>query len=68
MRCMVFKYFESFSLPDKIIIFLFASLKLLTHCMALPRVKFLSNPRRMHSKREGEEKGEQGLPRADIFV
>jgi hypothetical protein len=33
-------------------------------CMALPRVKFLSNPRRMHSKGEGEEKEEQGLPRA----
>ncbi len=30
--------------------------------MALPRVKFLSNPRQMHSKGEGEEKEEQGLP------
>ena len=33
-------------------------------CMALPGVKFLSNPRRMHSREEGEEKEEQGLPRA----
>ncbi len=30
-------------------------------CTALPRVGFLSNPRRIHSKREDEEKGEQGL-------
>ncbi len=35
-------------------------------CTALPRVKFLSNPRRMHSKGEDEEKEEQGLPRAPI--
>jgi hypothetical protein len=35
-----------------------------TRCTALPGVKFLSNPRRMHSKGEGEEKEEQGLPRA----
>ena len=34
------------------------------YCMALPRVEFLSNPRRMHSKAEGEEKEEEGLPRA----
>jgi hypothetical protein len=34
--------------------------------MALPRVKFLSNPRRMHSKGEDEEKEGQGLPRAPI--
>ncbi len=33
-------------------------------CMALPGVKFLSNPRRMHSREEGEEKEEQELPRA----
>jgi hypothetical protein len=33
-------------------------------CMALPRVKFSLNPRRMHSKEEGEEKEEQELPRA----
>jgi hypothetical protein len=32
--------------------------------MALPRVEFLSNPRRMHSKGERKEKEEQGLPRA----
>ncbi len=31
------------------------------YCTALPRVKFLSNPRRMHSKGEEEEKEEQGL-------
>jgi hypothetical protein len=35
-------------------------------CTALPRVKFLSNPRRMHSKGEGEEEEEQGLPRAPV--
>jgi len=35
-------------------------------CTALPRVKFLSNPRRIHSKEEDEEKEEQGLPRAPI--
>ena len=35
-----------------------------TSCMALPKVKLLSNPRRMHSREEGEEKEEQGLPRA----
>jgi hypothetical protein len=40
------------------------SLIIVTGCMALPRVKFLSNPRRMHSREEGEEKEEQGLPRA----
>ncbi len=34
------------------------------HCTALPRVKILSNPRRMHSKGEEEEKEEQGLPGA----
>ncbi len=33
-------------------------------CMAPPEVKFLSNPRRMHSREEGEEKEEQGVPRA----
>ena len=33
-------------------------------CMALPGVKFLSTPRRMHSREEGEEKEEQELPRA----
>ncbi len=37
-----------------------------SNCTALPRVGFLSNPRRTHSKREDEEKGEQGLPRAPI--
>ena len=40
--------------------------KMVQICMALPRVKFLSNPRQMHSKGEGEEKEEQGLPRAPI--
>ncbi len=35
-------------------------------CTALPRVEFLSNPRRIHSEEEDEEKGEQGLPRALI--
>jgi hypothetical protein len=35
-------------------------------CTAPPRVKFLSNPRRMHSKGEEEEKEKQGLPRAPI--
>jgi hypothetical protein len=33
-------------------------------CTALPRVEFLSNPRRIHSEEEEEEKEEQGLPRA----
>jgi hypothetical protein len=32
----------------------------------LPRVKILSNPHRIHSKGEDEEKEEQGLPRAPI--
>ncbi len=35
-------------------------------CTALPRVEFLSNPRRIHSEEEDEEKEEQGLPRALI--
>ena len=38
--------------------------KIVCFCTALPRVKFLSNPRRMHSKGEGEEKEDKGLPRA----
>jgi hypothetical protein len=38
--------------------------ELIYACMALPRVKFLSNPRWIHSEEEDEEKGEQGLPRA----
>ena len=46
------------------LIFLVFPKMLLTYCMALPGVKFLSNPRRMHSREEGEEKEEQGLPRA----
>ncbi len=33
-------------------------------CTALPRVEFLSNPRRIHSEEEDEEKEERGLPRA----
>ncbi len=33
-------------------------------CTALPRVKFLSNPRRIHSEEEDEEKEERGLLRA----
>jgi hypothetical protein len=35
-------------------------------CTALHRVEFLSNPRRIHSEEEDEEKEEQGLPRALI--
>ena len=35
-------------------------------CTALPRVKFLSNPRPIHSEEEDEEKEEQGLPRAPV--
>ncbi len=35
-------------------------------CTALPRVKFLSNPRRIHSEEEDEEKEERGLPRAPV--
>jgi hypothetical protein len=35
-------------------------------CTASPRVKILSNPRRIHSEEEDEEKEEQGLPRAPV--
>jgi hypothetical protein len=35
-------------------------------CTALPRVKFSSNPRRIHSEEEDEEKEERGLPRAPV--
>jgi hypothetical protein len=38
----------------------------LTACTALPRVKILSNPHRIHSKEEDEEKEERGLPRAPV--
>ena len=36
--------------------------------MALPRVKFLSNPRRMHSEGEDEEKGEQGVTKGSYLL
>ena len=36
--------------------------------MALPRVKFLSNPRQIHSKGEGEEKEEQGLTKGSYLL
>ncbi len=50
---------------SKPVIFSQSFAKIFKHlCMALPEVKFLSNPRRMHSREEGEEKEEQGLPRA----
>jgi hypothetical protein len=41
-----------------------SSLRIGGACTALPRVEFLSNPRRIHSEEEDEEKEERGLPRA----